>query len=207
MSFVQSEQSILKLKVAHDHYEEVHTHYATAKAAAEKPEDKTRVATEFQPRFLQARKELSAAFNRGIAVSQTRRRLYGVLRLEPHLRRFLGDFDDEAALLDKPQMQESFEDYIEVQRKAHEAYLATALTTPKGSKGTGPQSPQSATKSKAFAAAATAAASASQTAKTKASKKRKREQQRAAAQRAKETADAAAHAAADGTVDGHSTPE
>ena len=176
-------------------------------ATAPSDEDKARVATDFAPRFLQARKELSAAFNRGIAVSQTRRRLYGVLRLEPHLRRFLGDFDDEAALLDKPQTQESFEDYIEVQRKAHEAYAATAITTPKGFKGTGHQSPQSAIKSRVLAAAATAAASASQTAKTKASKKRKREQQRAAAQRAKETPDAAAHAAADGTVDGHPTSE
>ena len=102
MSLVQAEQTILKLKVAHDRYEEVHTAYEADKVKAVDVAGAAVVGAEYKPLFVQAQKELSDAFTRGIAVSQTRRRIYGVLRLEPHLRCFIGDFDKEAALLDNP---------------------------------------------------------------------------------------------------------
>jgi hypothetical protein len=94
---------------------------------------------------VQAQKELSDAFTRGIAVSQTRRRIYGVLRLEPHLRCFIGDFDKEAALLDNPQTQEAFNEYIDTQREAYKEF-AVATPTRKNPKGDGANSLQTATK-------------------------------------------------------------
>ena len=206
MCLVQAEQSLLKLKVAHDRYEAVHTAYAAEKAQAASPAEKALVATEFQPRFVEARQELSAAFNRGIAVSQTRRRLYGVLRLEPHLRRYLGDFDDEALLLSKPQTKESFEEYIDAQRKAHEAHTAATQAPPKGGpKGLGNKSTQqTANKQRTLAIASAEAAAAEKTAHGRAARKRKADAQRAAAKKAKADADAAAAA---GTVDGPSASE